>query len=372
MFGSEILDVAIGIVFVFVLVSTLASAIREGIEAWLKTRASYLEFGIRELLQDREGTGLCSELFNHPLIQNLFQGEYTPRPPSKKPLKNGGRLPSYIPSRNFAAAIMDIAARGPQNVGEEARSLTVPELRAVIASRTDLRIRGALLAAIDSAGGDLERARLNIENWYDSTMDRVSGWYKRSTQWFILWISLGIAITLNIDALQIIDHLSSNNTQRTALVAIVERTTTAPVDYETAKKELLALKLPLGWTQRPLPHGPNEWLARLCGWLIVAIAATLGAPFWFDVLNKMMVIRSTVKPREKSQEEASEDRQLPRAPAMTVLQPTAPPVAAGGTATVTAANAPVAAGFVDTVCAIGNDDPTPDDALPPADGGVQK
>src|SRR4051794_5082858 len=121
MFGSEILEVAIGIVFVFVLVSTLASAIREGIEAWLKTRASYLEFGIRELLQDREGTGLCSELFNHPLIQNLFQGEYVPRPASKKPLKGGGSLPSYIPSRNFAVAILDVAARGPQNMGEEAR-----------------------------------------------------------------------------------------------------------------------------------------------------------------------------------------------------------------------------------------------------------
>jgi len=43
---------------------------------------------------------------------------------------------------------------------------------------------------------------------------------------------------------------------------------------------------------------------------MTAFAATLGAPFWFDVLNKVMVIRSTVKPHEKSPEEASEDRQL--------------------------------------------------------------
>jgi hypothetical protein len=46
----------------------------------------------------------------------------------------------------------------------------------------------------------------------------------------------------------------------------------------------------------------------LLGWLITALAVMLGAPFWFDVLNKFMVIRSTVKPREKSQEEGSEDR----------------------------------------------------------------
>jgi hypothetical protein len=372
MFDSEILEVAIGVVFVFVLVSTLASAIREGIEAWLKTRASYLEFGIRELLQDREGTGLCSELFKHPLIQNLFNGEYRPRPASKTPPKSGGRLPSYIPSRNFAMALMDIAARGPQNVGDEARSLSVAELRAAIASRTDLPISGALLAAIDAAGNDLELARLNIESWYDSTMDRVSGWYKRSTQWFIFWISLGTAMALNIDVLEIIDHLYSNDTQRTALVATIEMTTTAPADYETAKKELLALKLPLGWTERPLPHSFLEWLVRLCGWLIVAIAATLGAPFWFDVLNKIMVIRSTVKPREKSREEASEDRQLTQTPARPVVQTPAAPAAAAGTATVTPATAAAATGSVDTVCEIGDDDPTPDDALPPADGGVQK
>jgi hypothetical protein len=36
----------------------------------------------------------------------------------------------------------------------------------------------------------------------------------------------------------------------------------------------------------------------------------MGAPFWFDLLNKIMVVRSTVKPKEKSPEEASEDRQI--------------------------------------------------------------
>ena len=52
-----------------------------------------------------------------------------------------------------------------------------------------------------------------------------------------------------------------------------------------------------------------DWLIVICGWLVTAFAVMLGAPFWFDVLNKFMVIRSTVKPHEKSPEEASEDRQ---------------------------------------------------------------
>jgi hypothetical protein len=49
-------------------------------------------------------------------------------------------------------------------------------------------------------------------------------------------------------------------------------------------------------------------LPLLLGWAITAFAISLGAPFWFDLLNKFMVIRSTVKPFEKSQPEGSEDR----------------------------------------------------------------
>lgn len=59
--------------------------------------------------------------------------------------------------------------------------------------------------------------------------------------------------------------------------------------------------------------GWNNFFGPKLGLLITALAATMGAPFWFDLLNKVMVIRSTVKPHEKSQEEASEDRPLPKA-----------------------------------------------------------
>ena len=52
----------------------------------------------------------------------------------------------------------------------------------------------------------------------------------------------------------------------------------------------------------------SDWVGIIIGWLITAAAVTLGAPFWFDVLNKIMVIRSTVKPKEKSPDEGSEDR----------------------------------------------------------------
>ena len=71
------------------------------------------------------------------------------------------------------------------------------------------------------------------------------------------------------------------------------------------------------------------------GWLMTAFAVMLGAPFWFDMLNKFMVIRSTVKPREKSREEGSEDRADPAKDAAS-----APAAAAAAMAAATTAASP--------------------------------
>ena len=115
MFGSWVLEVAIGLIFVFFLFSTVCAAVREGIESWTKTRAAYLERGIRELLNDVEAKGLARTFYEHPLIFSLYGGDYVPGKPGDKPatLAHGKTLPSYIPAKNFASALIDIAARGP-------------------------------------------------------------------------------------------------------------------------------------------------------------------------------------------------------------------------------------------------------------------
>jgi len=50
MFGSELLDVVIGMVFVFLLLSLICSAVNELLETRLKNRAGDLEKGITGLL----------------------------------------------------------------------------------------------------------------------------------------------------------------------------------------------------------------------------------------------------------------------------------------------------------------------------------
>jgi hypothetical protein len=385
MFGSDILEVATGVVFVFVLISTICTAIRESLEAWLKTRASYLEFGIRELLQDRKGTGLAKGVFEHPLVFGLYSGNYTPRPSEVRPImwKSGGNLPSYIPSANFALALMDIAARGPVNTGTTpstgGSSLSLAQIRAHIGEIGNPQVQRALLTAIDSAQGDFDRARSNIEAWYDSAMDRVSGWYKRSTQWCLFWIALILAAGLNVNTITVADYLYRHDAERSALVSTIDKTAATAQTSETykeAKDELGELRLPMGWSDgwgAPRTHAERQrargsapvptstWqdvIAPVLGWIFTAFAATLGAPFWFDVLNQIMVIRSTVKPHEKSGEEASLDRQTkPPSPQPTLIA-TVPQMAANQQLD------------SNDLCGVGEIIATADDQLPPALGGV--
>lgn len=348
LFGSQILDVAIGVAFVYLLLSLVCSAVREGLEAWFKTRAVNLEQGIRELLQDRDGSGLTKDLYGHPRIMGLFKGNYEADKVNARGWFGRTNLPAYIPAGSFALALLDIAARGPVPAAAAAApspspALSLDAIRAKVEAMETIRslpLQRILLSAIDAAKGDLATVQANLEAWYDSAMDRVSGWYKRRTQLILLLLGLGGTIALNINTIRIATYLYQNRAARDALVAEAAAAQGDPTLRAAPRKVLVekieALALPIGWSDGLLGQAPDtaksNWWDRLItvilGWLITAFAVTLGAPFWFDLVNKFMVIRSTVKPREKSQEEGSEDRQ----PARPKQNPSAPPPEQGGEA----------------------------------------
>jgi hypothetical protein len=244
--------------------------------------------------------------------------------------------------------LLDIVARGPlladsNDVNAISPCLSLATLRASIANIQSVPVQRALLSAIDMAQNDLDRARANIEVWYNSAMDRVSGWYKRRTQTIIFVIGLVATVILNINTITIAQYLAQDDARRKAVLAAAETITRDPVtqkvDIQSQYVSLAQLGLPIGWADgSPVPtwvkpvqcEGRCYWWYAIAvpifGWLITAFAITLGAPFWFDLLNKFMVIRSTVKPHEKSPEEGSEDRQRPAVQLPQGTQPMQPQV----------------------------------------------
>ena len=349
MFGSSILEVAIGLVFVYLLLSLMCSAVNEIIEAKLKNRATDLERGIRELFDEENGGGIVEKFYKHPLIYGLYSGKY--QTANKKigfwDYLKKTNLPSYIPSANFAQAILDIVFNDVKtenisadvNPGQESLPaaddspnsslITVRSIQSATQNPGSSKFQLALRALAQQSEGDVNKLRENIEAWFNSSMDRVSGWYTRRTKWIIIAIGLILTIGININTITIAKRLSNDNTLRNAIVAQAEKTASDSLpgaNFEENKKQLESLGLPIGRENFGWYSGEfelwNHLFLHLFGWLLTVMAISLGAPFWFDVLNKFMVIRSTVKPHEKSPEESSEDRQLLRKPA-TVLALTA-------------------------------------------------
>jgi len=305
MFGSALLDVAIGMVFVFLLLSLICSAFNELLETRLKNRAGDLEKGIKGLLG--ANTGLVDKLYNHGLIFSLFRGTYAEASKNKT-------LPSYIPSKDFANAVSGLLGPAGGNIPSAA------DIRNSINNIANDQVKSALLTLLNDAQDDLEKFRAGLEAWFNSAMDRVSGWYKRRAHVIIFACAFLIAVAMNVNSIALAQDLWTNQAKREALVAAAQGYLdkhpasatstpaggTAPVLDQGLKADIEELKgtnVPIGWSRAGFQNmqlNPMLWLGALLGWFLTACAASLGAPFWFDVLGKIIVVRSSVKPGEKS------------------------------------------------------------------------
>ncbi|MEO5735135.1 MAG: hypothetical protein ABIN96_14460 [Rubrivivax sp.] len=355
MFNSEALEVGIGMAFLFLLMSLICTGVKEWIEGIFKWRAMDLERALRTLLDDEHGQ-LTAHLLSHPLISSLYRGSYDPSKLTSSvvgghlvgvanakhmALRARRNLPSYIPAGHFAKALIDLVARGPANVDSEHAPhapFDIAQLRERAAALNSPFLRRAVLSAIDHCNGDLQQLTVNLQSWFDGSMDRASGWYKRRTQTVLFVLGIGAAAVLNVDALYVMGRLTADKAFRDAVVSAAAKAEapaasvagSAPDALAVARKartELENIGMPMGWRKtdratfgiagvqlcnvedaRECNDSGYSYLRMVLGWLVTAFAVMLGSPFWFDILNKFMVIRSTVKPREKSREEGSEDR----------------------------------------------------------------
>ena len=287
MFGSAILDTAIGLIFVYLLVSLIISAANELLAAFFRWRANNLFLGIRELLQDQAATGLVARFYDHPLVQSLAAK---------------GKKPSYIPSRTFALTLLDLVS--PATSGTDK---TLDELKLGI-ERLPASLQVTFRVLLDEAGHDIEKLKGQLEIWFNNAMERVSGWYKRKTQAVQLVLAVIIVAVGNIDSVRIARSLSGvNSPLRDSIKAAAQSFVEQNVQQGDPQKQLTSateaignLALPIGWVKASFEP------ITILGWLITALAASLGAPFWFDLLNRFVNVRASGKVPEEEQKAPKE------------------------------------------------------------------
>jgi CRISPR/Cas system CMR-associated protein Cmr5 small subunit len=436
MTGNIVLDVVIGLVFIYLLYSLLASIIQEMIANFFGLRARNLKQGIVRMLEDgpdrsnknivsdvlsdvmgsflrifsNTETGLLKSFYDQPSIKYLASGKFFSKP-------------SYINKTNFSKALMDILKEEGEgdtdldrikavlNGGENKSELLVDIRKKIkenvedtnkindlkvlltdtgkaslINDNTRKHIRSLLIDSQD----DLMKFKASLEDWFNETMERATGWYKRTTQLILLIIGLTLAITFNVNSIEIVNLLANDKDARENMVNMAStyvkenkelidgmRRLKTPItdsihptikEYNANLDSLLKIKEDLQedinkvnqimgfqpedsffakklttkcadsisrllsnkqvlYDDNYLVEFPSAYLAdntsnyyditsakvennktyyakfnrlgyiwdNMWGYLITALAISLGAPFWFDLLNKLIKMRSSIQ-----------------------------------------------------------------------------
>jgi len=369
--SSGVVEVAVCLAFVYLLLSLLCSVVNEWIAGILGSRAQNLEQGIQSMFTNGKlnaQTSFVDAIYNHGLIQSLYQQGFWDRFFRRR----GGPsyiapqlfattlvnilLPNPDENANQVSALRTAIADLPESKGKQAL------LSLVNQGQTKLEDIRKTLENWYNDGMD------RVAGWYKRKttvalfcLGLIIA-FATNTDSFLIGRVLWNNPTLRqatVDAADKYVQSQQPNTNQTTTTTGSSQPGAAPsttaIDATQVKQsiedlndQLQKLQLPVGWpTMTPQPTSPwnavmrglgafgsglktlffegaapspgqdtrsfptdtgQAWF-RVFGWLFTAAALSLGAPFWFDVLNKFMVVRSTVKPKEKSQPEASKDAQ---------------------------------------------------------------
>ena len=280
MFSSTVLEVAIGLVFCYGSVALITSSIYEAISSWLDLRSKTLFTGIKDLLnandpknsdsKDSINQKLVLGIYNNALASPLGKGDVTA-------INDIKVKPSYIDSKHFALALIETIQSIPGDFERLGHDIDAVH---------DDQIRKLLKGIYDTSGGEIAKIHSGLASWFDAGMDRVSGSYKRWSQFWCFLIAFVLAVSLNIDSFKLFGNLW----QHPALVEQISSPVTAEPAIESLKT------LPIGWAT-----DTKFEITFVLGWLVTASASLFGGPFWFDILKVLINLRGTgVKPKPEA------------------------------------------------------------------------
>jgi len=367
---SAALNVALGLVLAYLFFSVAASRINEFVATRLQWRSKNLENALYTLLGGTKppGNSAAKQSDRQPVPAQPATATLSAQAVKEHPaiaaldaLAGKNRGISYLPSRAFSAAVLDILAppaviilnsmtvipSGSQGEFDQLRdhpdqanldafvaSLPtdspllrdqVPLLRASIAGDVLEQAQAAvrklpdtnpakrtLLRMLTDAKKDRDKFRDKLEHWYDDAMDRLSGWYKRRVHVWLLAYGAALAILFNVDTINIAQTLWHSPVEQAAVAQAAGAAAQKDISaVDTSVSAVRGLALPIGWTPphdkaavstdpRHVPATGVQLLLKLLGLAITSVALSFGAPFWFDALGKIANLRGSGNTPPKS------------------------------------------------------------------------
>lgn len=306
--GSSIIEVGVGLILVFVLLSIIASQINNIIKNALNIRGRYFQSEMDALVKD---PALVQQILSHPSIEALLSGD----------------MVKQITADDLANVMVDNLAGSGERLELLERLSNTDMVRQLLVLVEDPALKVELEQVLKTARS-LSDAKMKLIDWFNSGMIRVSELYKRRLQFMSLVIGALLAILLNVDTIYVArtlwnDPVLRQATAEAAVVAAAKIDPEAPLsddlvesveEAQATVSQFLSLRLPIGWHYQSLVEGPiiqvgsispledtrNLWnltpannpnwamlfLQKVIGLALTTIAVMQGAPFWFDLLRK--------------------------------------------------------------------------------------
>lgn len=283
MFNSPVFNSIIGLVLTYALITAFVSSLIEGISTIFSIRAKTLRSGLTRMLDNLQVEGLVNDLYQHPLINPINYN---------KPNK----IPSYIDPKCFVKALHEILSN--KNI----RELKINKLL------EDLPEGSPVKVFLDSLVSDIDEktdsAQENLILWFDVSMNRLSGEYKRTMQFWSFILAFVIALALNVDTFNLSQIYWNLSSSQLDLLLNTSGHASSSLPTDVVKKIQYNFgslnNLPIGWGEDGKLWGnvTSSTLSFLCfiiGCFITSCSVLFGAPFWFDLLKSFVNIRGTGK-----------------------------------------------------------------------------
>ena len=298
MLGSQALETAIGLALLFFILATATSAVVELVSKIFKKRHRDLEQAIGAMLKGEpvewaSGSATLDSAFRATTVYRSAQ------------VAAGKAGVTYLSAKSFADAAVELyrtADNVPANLSTRMEDL------------------------FKDVGADLVRLKAGLESWFDETMASLESQYKKWATAWLFFVGLTLAVVVNASALDVAKDLWNDEATRAAVVAAAESTVEAGQDASKIEdvarttSELEELSLPVGWSDAP-PNptvDPAWWLSHVIGWILTGALLMLGAPFWFDLLSRLVSLRNSGKsPDPAPKDDASATAAVIRAEAAT-------------------------------------------------------
>ncbi len=312
----QILDLVVGVIFIYFLLSIICSSIIEMANNLSKVRAKMLEQWITDNF-NHENSQLGSHLLDTASIDGLT-------------LK--GRKPSYLPSNVFVRALFDQVVKDYQEKNNiDSKPYGIDELKKAIEETKLLRsgIKRMILQNMKDASDNLEKTRKGLEDWFDSAMERLGGTFKKRSQIRLFIIGLVVSMVLNVDTVVLVKYfyqnpkvarqiadaaqesvndasnqakyskqnqVVTNDSSAVEATQLVANIMQEAVVIDSLQKLLSSTNMPMGWQKDTkqcwiVPDSPGTWVSKFFGILISGFALSMGSVFWFDLLNKLVNLR---------------------------------------------------------------------------------